>query len=500
MARIFISYSRTDHAFARRLAADLSTLGADVWIDVADIPAGMKWSSAIHDGLRSCEAMLVIVSPDSMASQNVEDEWQYFKDQGKPLIPVLLRPADMHFQLHRMQYIDFHEQEYASALAQLHSELRRKGIALEPLTTTDSSVQLPVQQPLPVHGADAVASYPRSYFVIGAAVLAVVALAIILALSGVLGGGDDEPQATGETQAAALATETPTDQPTASNTPQPTATEAPTNTLIPEPTDTPSPPPPTATLTPLQAVLDLAQNFSGDNDDWEPFVQEFDGVAMVLVPAGCFMMGSTDWDDTQPVHEVCFDEPFWMDRYEVTRAQYEACVTTSACEQPFTSNYSTQPNHPINNMSWFDAQRYCEWRGARLPSEAEWEYAARGPDALVYPWGNEFVEANGVYSGNSSNQTAVVGSRPSGVAWVGTFDQSGNLWEWVADWYSNNYYGTLTNGVINPGGPDIGISRVLRGGAFNNIDSRVVRVEYRNVYDPVVAYYAAGFRCARNVD
>lgn len=234
MARIFISYSRTDETFARRLAADLSNLGADVWIDVEDIPAGMNWSSAIQQGLDECEAMLVILSPDSMKSRNVENEWQYVLDHGYPIIPVLWRPTRVHFQLNRLQYIDFHEQEYDSALAQLHSELRRKGIALEPLTLADDSVQRLVQSPLPMYGEDA--RFPRSYLVIGVAVLAVIALAVILALSGVLGSGNDgdtsgalNPQEEAQTLIARADTLTavawtPTPSHTPSNTPNTTQT------------------------------------------------------------------------------------------------------------------------------------------------------------------------------------------------------------------------------------------------------------------------------------
>ncbi len=149
MARIFISYSRKDETFARQLAADLDRLGADIWIDVDDIPAGMKWSTAIQQGLDACEVMIVIISPDSMASVNVEDEWQSYLDDGKPVVPVLWRPARVHFQLRRIQYMDFHTQNYTLAFAQLHFELRRQDIQLAPLSPTDPSVQIPAQEPLP---------------------------------------------------------------------------------------------------------------------------------------------------------------------------------------------------------------------------------------------------------------------------------------------------------------------------------------------------------------
>ncbi|NDJ78814.1 MAG: TIR domain-containing protein [Chloroflexi bacterium] len=124
MTRVFISYSRTDEPFARRLATDLDGLGANIWIDVDDIPPGVNWSTAVQQGLDDCEIMLLILSPESMASENVADEWQYFHDEKKPIIPILARATDsIHFQLRRIQWIDFIEQKYDTALALLRDRL-----------------------------------------------------------------------------------------------------------------------------------------------------------------------------------------------------------------------------------------------------------------------------------------------------------------------------------------------------------------------------------------
>ncbi len=130
MSSVFISYSRKDEAFSRQLAASLSEMGLDVWIDVDDIPVGQKWSSAIQQGLDKADLMILVISPDSMASQNVEDEWQYFLDSRKTVVPVLARPAKIHFQLNRVQYIDFHNQDYRQAFEQLVRKLREQGLSL----------------------------------------------------------------------------------------------------------------------------------------------------------------------------------------------------------------------------------------------------------------------------------------------------------------------------------------------------------------------------------
>jgi hypothetical protein len=153
MAHIFISYSRIDEAFARQLATSLSQLGADVWIDIEDIPVGMKWSRAIQEGLDVSDVLLVVISPESMGSHNVEDEWQYYLDQKKPVIPLLYKPTKLHFQLSRIQYIDFNKHTYDKALRQLHTELGRKGVHLGPLPRRNTSTQPIVRMQPPASAA-----------------------------------------------------------------------------------------------------------------------------------------------------------------------------------------------------------------------------------------------------------------------------------------------------------------------------------------------------------
>ncbi|MBK8031893.1 MAG: SUMF1/EgtB/PvdO family nonheme iron enzyme [Chloroflexi bacterium] len=129
MPKIFISHSSKDNDFTAKLADALREHGAEVWIDLADIPAGMKWSKAIQQGLDWGELMLLIVTPDSMASENVADEWEYYHQKKKPIIPVWWKPAEMPFQLHRLQYVDFHQRDFDVALTKLGAELMRLGFA-----------------------------------------------------------------------------------------------------------------------------------------------------------------------------------------------------------------------------------------------------------------------------------------------------------------------------------------------------------------------------------
>lgn len=262
----------------------------------------------------------------------------------------------------------------------------------------------------------------------------------------------------------------------------------------------------TKTLPPLQ----LAQTPVSRNEDWTMIIETFDGVEMVLVPTGCFMMGSEDDSDGEkPVHKVCFEKPFWLDRTEVTNrqfAQFNGEVTHSS--------YFSGDNRPRENVTWEEASAYCASRGAHLPTEAEWEYAARGPDALVYPWGNTFdchlgnfddetkQDASVIEGGTGCDrfdETAPVGSFPQSDSWVGALDLSGNVWEWVADWYSSDYYGTLAGGAINPAGPPAGTTRVLRGGSWGNGVADLFRASFRGWNDPGNWYGDIGFRCARSI-
>ncbi len=255
-----------------------------------------------------------------------------------------------------------------------------------------------------------------------------------------------------------------------------------------------------------------------------------DDTKMASIPAGAFKMGGdpqaaltecqkyydncgdvSNWQDETPIHTVSLDA-FAMDAYEVTNAAYARCVTAGVCATPagngsFTrEKYYDDPafdNYPVINVNWYDSTTYCAWRGARLPSEAEWEYAARGGlEGKLYPWGDVFEDGQANFCDTNCSQdwksktvndgygdTSPVGSYPPN-GYV-LYDMAGNVWEWVYDWYD-----------VYPGG-DPSVSpyfgqqvRVLRGGSWG-FDPDLLRVSNRNRFTPVSGDDNYGFRCTR---
>ena len=259
------------------------------------------------------------------------------------------------------------------------------------------------------------------------------------------------------------------------------------------------------------------------NDEWTPLVRELDGVEMVLVPAGCFEMGNeVGFRGEQPVHEICFEQPFWIDRTEVTVEQFaqflngqdEPVDDYEGWLDPWSPTYAPrvqvvrqdgtwapEPGHasrPLESVTWAGAAEYCSWRAARLPGEAEWEYAARGPDGLLYPWGNEFVADNVV---RVTGRMPEAGSKPKGASWVGALDMSSSLFEWVNSIYTIYPY-DASDGREAGLDADSTSERVLRGGAWYHPDgmSDDLTTTARFRVLPHVAAWPYGFRCARSLD
>ena len=491
MTSIFISYSRKDEAFARDLATALAQLGADIWIDVEDIPAGMKWSTAIQQGLDTSDALIVIISPEAMASRNVEDEWQYVLDQNKPVIPVLLREAKVHFQLNRIQWIDFLFHPFDIALVDLHEELGRNGVHLQaPPRPAKDSPKLTHGHAPPPRPAEVTQVRPavikpparkqdstsRTLFYIGG----VVALIVVIALVGFVASSLFSPEIT-DAQATTNAQGTRTANLVATTTAQ---SQIQTTTIF-----TPAP---TATIEPTTAATYLGPVTS--NNDWQPIIREINGVEMVLVPAGSFTMGPSQEQFNQNLAvcipklgeescrnqlndeidgtQITIREPYWIGRYEVSAHIYNGADSQM----------------PQVNITSGDAQAYCESQGGSLPSEIEWEYAAKGPSGWRYPWGNSWdlsVQRANICDASCSQdwresayddghpEGAFVNSYPDSASWVGAYHMAGNVWEWTSDVYNT--------------------TNVLRGGSWTWVQGEATTTSRANGIAPETDFY--GFRC-----
>jgi formylglycine-generating enzyme required for sulfatase activity len=307
------------------------------------------------------------------------------------------------------------------------------------------------------------------------------------------------------------APEAPEEQPEATSPP----TEASATALPPEPSSTPG---------------------VSSNADWQPVAGELSGLAMVYVPTGCFTMGSSEsqiaaameacgdlysgapfpcdpsvYQTEGPQHEVCPDA-FWIGSTEVTNHQYAACVDAGVCSPPADRTAFDDPayaDYPVIQVMWADAMHYAEWVGGRLPTEAEWEYAARGPDGWVYPWGDTFekdrlnycdVNCDVYFWADSTYDdgyalTAPVGSYPAGASWVGALDMSGNAWEWVSSLYRDYPYDP-SDGREDPGAAG---DHVLRGGAFD-LSYLDVRPAFRYVLPADGSCRGYGFRVAADAE
>ena len=237
-------------------------------------------------------------------------------------------------------------------------------------------------------------------------------------------------------------------------------------------------------------------------------VSSVDGMMMVYVPAGDFLMGSPDGvgsDDEHPQHTVYLDA-YWIDRTEVTNDMYEKCVAAGSCTPPLDiSSYTRSSyygntdydNYPVVYVDWNQAQTYCRWAGRELPSEAQWEKAARGTDGRIYPWGNQeptnLANFNQNVLGSPEGGTVEVISFLAGASPYGALNMAGNVSEWLKDWYSESYYSQCPTN--NPTGPVSGDYRSLRGGSYAGWGS-MVNSTFREREDPSFGLDYLGIRCS----
>lgn len=473
MSKIFISYRRADsqHITGRIYDRLERTFGErNLFLDIDTIGGGKDFRGELHKATSTCQVMLVIIGPKWLTDQdekgnrrldNLDDFVRLeigigLQRQDIVVIPVLVKNADM---------------PSAEQLPDNLKELAyRNALRVDSDHNFNSNIKSLIREIRPNLSRNFALPIDWSW-IIGAVMIPIIA-AIITIVPDILNNQVEaisslEQMRVTESNITEAPTVSETDEivkPTNKSTPAPSVTESSSNSLIP---------------------LSNMGNPVISNNEWMPFEKEFNGVIMVKVPVGCFMMGDSL---NTPVHEQCIDKIFWIDKYEVTNDRYGSLRCT---------DYSSQPNQPHVCVDWFSAKAHCESRGARLPSEMEWEYAVRGPNNLIYPWGNVYEAENVVGEDDpiyGDKSTAPVGSRPEGASWVGALDMSGNAWEWVSSIYGDYPYDT-----VYEDSKDTTSARVVRGGSFDN-DYFNLRSTLRSWYLPFSSNYTIGFRCARDYD
>jgi formylglycine-generating enzyme required for sulfatase activity len=546
--KTFLSYSRANKDFAVKLAKELKTEGFSVWLDQLDIPPGSRWDAEVEKALTESEIFMVIMTQASTQSDNVLDEIGYAIDNGKRFLPVLLEKCTVPLRLRRFQYVDFTDKSFDEGVesakellrtlmaqptiprnesadasqapsAQASSDQKPKEPGGDPNTTTSKLRQEKIEQemrfkeeterllkdkaalekklqeehatnermqavkpakieaqPAPAKGR----SKLIGVFGISALVIAIAGFAAVKLMA--------SPAATAiPTETRVISRDTPVATDAAPVIPV-TAKDSPT----PAQEATVESAAPTATQASSNASSETLASEKTDDR----------GVEMVLVPAGEFPMGNNRGETyEQPAHQVNLDA-YYIDKYEVTNKAYKACVDDGQCDAPKqlyffeaapnklyfgTSEYD---NYPVIFVDWNMAKTFCQWRGARLPTEAEWEKAALGDTGNLYPWGKDLDCQKANYQ-KCVNRTSEVGYYPDGTSPYGVFDMTGNVWEWVSDWYADNYY--ANSPAKNPQGPVTGQSRVIRGGSWARFD---VTAYHRKNFAPDYNTFDIGFRCA----
>jgi formylglycine-generating enzyme required for sulfatase activity len=473
---LFISYAKKDTLeVARQLRDALQVIpGVTVWMDDS-LQIAAQWAAQIQYEIDRCDYMIVLLSPDvnreptkDQPHSFVLNEIAYAQAHNKTIIPVMVQPTVVPVMLAGRQYIDFTKNETIAMQRLIFYIAERAGIVIY-VPPQDGEKTRPGRLQLPVWAV-----------VFGLMVIIVQAAALVILLVNRPPAVRSEPTSVAQNNTPATLSLTNV-----------MATVAPALTATAQAQLSQTPPAaPTTTATPTLSPTDTLIPVITRNTDWKPVSRNIDGVEMVLVPPGCFWMGSQDGSiDEKPTNRQCVYQPFWLDKMEVTNAQFQKFSGLAASLSTWTD-----ANRPRERITWNEARDFCLKRSTRLPTEREWEYAARGPDNLNYPWGNDFVPTNVVYNGNSRGQTAIVGSQLGGASWVGALDMSGNVWEWVNSIYKPYAY-DATDGRES----ESNNIRVLRGGSWNFNDYGT-RATNRDPGQPTIKNSTIGFRCARDWD
>ena len=495
--QVFIGHAHEDAAFAQRLADDLRSHGWRIWITPDSILPGEKWAAAINRALEESGIFVLVLTPAALRSEWVTTETssaiELQHQQEMRFIPLEVAQCDVPPLWDVYQRISFkgRYEEGLAALLALMGTGQTPRVPSERALATESVAKESLRVPRP-------ATRPRWLWPAVGGILALLALIVIFYSLGQISSQGEKaalPPAGTSPALLALATVTAQNRDILSPTALPTSTSMSAMSLTHAPSPTPgatktaeATPPPTVTRT------SAPKSEPARPEEWVP------------VSGGTFVMGSSEADMVATVNEcnategqrtgqVCqrdwFKEPqrtvsvadFQINKYEITNAQYDTCVAAGICAKAgrTVSDTSIQrdpgffaPDYPVMAVNWYDADTFCRWIGGRLPTEEEWERAARGTDGRRYPWGNAFETGR---ANLDSSYPTPVGKYSRGTSPYGVFDMAGNVFEWTASASGGKY--------------------VVRGGGWTK-DYFRGRVTDRGTWlEPTFANYDIGFRCVR---
>ncbi len=448
---IFICYTHQNNRFARKLAQQLRQQGLSVWLDQWELADDTDWDKTIRRAIVECHYFVMVFSPAAVSSWLVRDQYRLAGQADKKMVLVQRHPCDLPPDLQNIPCFDFTGRNHRQRWRQMGAYLTNRP------APPDLSTRL-------AWAAELMQSWFSGLLPLlwpgwlGPLLLVVcVGVGLLLWPRGGSATFADPPQ-TERLAVVALPS------------------------LTPDVLSTP--------------VLSR--------------VRVRDGKVMVYVPSGEFMMGSVAGDpladeDEFPNHPI-YLTAFWIDRTEIANIQYQLCVADGVCSLARTQGRRFEGDYqPVVGVDWFQAEAYCRWAGGRLPTEAEWEKAARGVDGRRYPWGNDFegsrlnfcdqnciADWRDFEADDGYPYTAPVGSYADGASPYGALDMSGNVWEWTADWYAADYYSRSP--YDDPPGPTTGQQRVIRGGSWLYYGKNL-RAAKRHKDLPSYRYDNIGFRC-----
>jgi formylglycine-generating enzyme required for sulfatase activity len=551
--QVFISYASdnissttSDRQVADRICIALESQGIRCWIAHRDILPGDDWLNAIIDAVQGSKVIVLVFSANTEESEWVKDEVKIALDKKIKIIPIRIEDVfprgSLRILKFRCQWMDAFPQPREKHLEQLAATvLKHLGITPAMPSKDEEKPTKVVKEVIRDEKIKPKKPLPYKRMLIAVSIVILLFAAVFFISKWV----KKEVISTGKTseeivKPVDVTGNTPEKQEPAGETQQKSIEKTPGKKVDIKLTQEASTKKAEKISQEEPAFIKEVKSKGAQvkpigKDSWEAYYPGYD-ITMIYIPPGEFMMGQTDeekkwlidqigekdynsyYKDETPLHKVYMDG-YWIGKYEVTFVQYDRYCNETKIKKPDDEGWGRE-NRPVINVSWNEAGAYCQWLSDKtglqfnLPTESQWEKAARGNDQRKYPWGNHEPYYNGKWYVNYCAYdswekrgedgflyTAPVGSFPLGASPYGLPDMAGNVWEWCSDRYDSDYYKNLTreNKIIkNPAGPDSGSDRVFRGGDWGSY-ARSLRCAYRDDGGPSDRGSNLGFRLRQDI-